>query len=977
LDSAHPGTIYAGTGEPDNSGDSYAGTGIYRSRDGGVSWAKVTTPASLDGCSVGAIAVSPDGTVIVAGVVSSGVGAPTGCGAGGLYRSVDAGKSFKLAKTTNGAALRGSAWAVVSDLANPSLWYVTGDFGAIGPGVFKSTDTGAHFSRVGAAGRGLPTKNVGRVAIAMAPSRDSTLYAAFGSASTSNLLGIFMSNDAGTSWTRLAKPAQFCNLHDEQSGATGQCNYDLALVVDPSTPTTFYAAGVKLFRYQLSGAVEVPSAIGFGPKGIHVDFHALAFDTSGGLWIGSDGGVYRTVDKGATFNDLNAGLAISEFDPGLSGSSSLLLGGLQDNGTVMSTTQPSWTQVKEGDGGYSAVDPSDPTHLVTTTQNGSLWETHDAGSTFSNITPLVGGVPWGGDPVQFFQPVVMAPADQVLMAGTDRLWANSTGTWSPTNTTPATFGSTVTAIGVAHDNDQNLYVGTASGQLWASTDGGSTWPASFLAPRGPITAITVDPSDDATAYASTGGFCGDTGGAPCTNGQGHVFMTSDAGATWTDVSGDLPNIPVGAVAVDCQGGVPQVYVGTDIGVFEAASGSPGHWLRLNNGLPTTIVMSLLVDDTNHLLVAATHGRGAYVLPITPAPPAQQAKLTASDGSPGVQFGSSVALSGLTALVGSPFSSTGSAYVFARSGLTWTQQAELTAADATPSEQFGGAVALSGSTAVVGAIGQKMNTGAAYVFVRTGTTWTQQAELNASDGAQLDSFGVSVAMSGSTVVVGAYGKNSNTGSAYVFVRTGTTWTQQAELTASDIGTGAYFGVSAAVSGSTAVIGAGERGSTSQAAYVFVRSGTTWTQQAKLIGSDTVAHDSFGSAVALSGSTAVVGAFDHAQNGAAYVFVRSGTAWTQQAELTASNGAPRDYFGLSVAVEQSTAVIGAVGKNSVAGAAYVFTRSGTSWSQQAQLAGTDTTSGDFFGGSMALCGCNAIVGANQASSSAGAAYAFSMG
>ena len=253
--------------------------------------------------------------------------------------------------------------------------------------------------------------------------------------------------------------------------------------------------------------------------------------------------------------------------------------------------------------------------------------------------------------------------------------------------------------------------------------------------------------------------------------------------------------------------------------------------------------------------------------------------------------------------------------------------KLTASDAAAGDFFGVSVAVSGDTAVVGATldddacptNRLCNSGSAYVFVRSATTWIQQAKLTASDAAAEDFFGVSVSVSGDTAVVGAFADDdagSNSGSAYVFVRSDSTWTQQAKLTASDAAASDFFGLFVSVSGDTAVVGAPEdddAGSSSGSAYVFVRSGTTWTQQAKLTAGDAAAFDDFGFSVSVSGDTAVVGApvGDGAvtNSGATYVFVRSGTTWSQQAKLTASDGALFDDFGFSVSVSGDTAVVGA--------------------------------------------------------------------
>jgi hypothetical protein len=354
----------------------------------------------------------------------------------------------------------------------------------------------------------------------------------------------------------------------------------------------------------------------------------------------------------------------------------------------------------------------------------------------------------------------------------------------------------------------------------------------------------------------------------------------------------------------------------------------------------------------------------------------QTKLTASDAAFYDSFGFSVAISGPTAVVGAAFKNAGagSVYGVVHSGTSWIQQAELTPSGGPSSEYFGVSVAISGSTALVGASNNNSGTGAAYVFKRSGTVWTQQAKLVAADGAPNDSFGWSVAVSGVTAVVGTY-KNSSTGAAYVFTRSGTSWRQRAKLTAADGTARNYFGYSVAISGPTAVVGAFGNASARGAAYVFVRSGKTWIQQAKLIASDGAAYDYAGWSVAISGSTAVVGAWSaNSRAGAAYIFVRSGRTWTQQAKLTASDGVFLDDFGGSVAISESTVVVGAQLKNEQIGAAYMFTRSETTWTQQTELLASDGTGGDEFGYAVAVSGSNAVVGAFAKNSGTGAAYVY---
>jgi hypothetical protein len=299
--------------------------------------------------------------------------------------------------------------------------------------------------------------------------------------------------------------------------------------------------------------------------------------------------------------------------------------------------------------------------------------------------------------------------------------------------------------------------------------------------------------------------------------------------------------------------------------------------------------SVALDGSAAVVGAPGNKAGAaYVFVRSRGEWSQQAKLTASDATAGDQLGFSAALDGSAAVVGAPGknSKAGAAYVFVRSRGEWSQQAKLTASDATSGDFFSNAVAVSGSTAVVGAELANSTAGAAYVFVRSGTAWSQQAEFQGRQhGEQL---GDAVAVSGSTAVVGAELRNSKTGAVYVFVRSRGKWSQQAKLTASDGTAGDQFGFSVAILGSTAVVSASTQNALTGAAYVFVRSSGEWSQQAKLTASDARSDDLFGAAVVISGSTAAMSApFKNSKTGAAYVFVRSGTAWSQQAKLTAAH------------------------------------------------------------------------------------------
>jgi hypothetical protein len=354
------------------------------------------------------------------------------------------------------------------------------------------------------------------------------------------------------------------------------------------------------------------------------------------------------------------------------------------------------------------------------------------------------------------------------------------------------------------------------------------------------------------------------------------------------------------------------------------------------------------------------------------------KLLASDGVSDDFFGYSVFVSGDTALIGAPGcdSIKGATYVFTISGSNWTQQAKLTASDGVAHDRFGWSVSVSGDTALIGASGYNSYQGAAYVFTRSGSSWTQQAKLTASDGEQGDNFGYSLFVSGDTALIGAYGSLDYKGAAYVFTRSGSSWTQQTKLNASDSVQGDYyFGWSVSVSNDTALIGAYGYKGLQGAVFVFTGSGSNWTQQTRLTASDGEQGDNFGYSVSVSGDTALIGAFGcNYDYGAAYVFTRSGSNWTQQAKLTASDGNAMDDFGFYVSVSGDTALIGAYGWNNAQGAAYVFTRSGYSWTQQAKLTASDGTTFNYFGYSVFVSGDTAFIGAWRINTWTGAVYVF---
>ncbi len=461
-------------------------------------------------------------------------------------------------------------------------------------------------------------------------------------------------------------------------------------------------------------------------------------------------------------------------------------------------------------------------------------------------------------------------------------------------------------------------------------------------------------------------------------------------------------------------------------------------------------------DALRITVQETQAR----YPITIDPIAQQAYLKASNTETNDRFGFSVAVSGSLAVVGAPAEKSnasgvngnqgnnsavnaGAAYVFVRNGNSWSQEAYLKASNSETSDVFGISVDVSetGQTIIVGASGEDSNAngvngnqndngasgaGAAYIFVRNGGTWSQQAYLKASNSDGSDQFGESVAVNGDTCVVGARAEDSasasnqsdnaagNSGAAYVYTRNGSTWIQRSYLKASNVGAGDLFGDSVAVGDDTIVIGAPQESSAatgvngngsdntapqSGAAYIFTRSGNTFVEEAYVKASNTGANDGFGNSVAVSGASVLVGApfedssatsvngdenNDGSPNaGAAYVFTKTNGDWLQEAYLKASNAEAEDFFGSSVALSGNIAVAGAVGEDSVAtgvngneednsatssGAAYVFQRKDAIWNKINYLKASNTGASDNFGFSVSVSRGTILIGADLEDSGA---------
>jgi len=392
--------------------------------------------------------------------------------------------------------------------------------------------------------------------------------------------------------------------------------------------------------------------------------------------------------------------------------------------------------------------------------------------------------------------------------------------------------------------------------------------------------------------------------------------------------------------------------------------------------------------------------------------ASDAKIMASDAEADDNFStiSEISGDGNTIVIGATSEDTGgvdagAAYVFVRSGNTWTQQQKLQASDKQAGDNFGNmgsnCISYDGNTIVVGAYREDtggVDAGAAYVFTRSGSTWTQQQKLQASDKQAGDLFGISPGISGdgNTILVGAYHEDTggvDAGAAYVFTRSGNTWTQQQKLQASDKQASDLFGALTSLSynGNIIAVTAQAAGSYLGAVYVYIKNGLVWSNEQKIQPNDIAAGDYFGSIVDLNsdGDTLIISSrFEDTGGvdaGAVYIFVRIGTTWSQQTKFISSDIQASDYFGIwacSISSDGNTCVVGAYGEDtggSNAGAAYIFTRSGSTWTQQQKLMASDKQAGDWFGLACSISddGNTCIIsasGEDTGGSNAGAAYIF---
>ena len=597
IDPINPQIIYVGTGEQHNSADSYYGCGILRSTNGGNTWTQFGRDlfvTATGGARIGHIVIdrtTAGSTTSTTLLASSSFG---------LFRSTNSGVDWT--RVPVGTSQAANVSGLAAHPSNPQIYYAAiGNYGATATanGVYKSIDGGLTWTV-------LPLSfgtTVGRIEVAVAPSNPSYLYASVedrtpNASTSSQLLGIWRSNDDGATWNKVPATNATC---------ASQCWYDMHITVDPTTPARVYFGGLSIYRSEDSA--QTFTNIG---GSIHVDHHVLAFDPfdPNVIYAGSDGGVYRSANRGGLWLPINTNLAVTQFYHGVSThptDTNTVIGGTQDNGTLQYAGQPSWTRIIGADGGFTAINPQNPSIMFGTIQwsnsvgAGPRRRGQSGGFQIKNSGIAT------TDRAQFIPPLVMDLANPTtLYFGTQRIYrtTDDAETWVPISTDLSKTGAgTVTAIGVAPNDQKTLYVGLSDGNVKVTRDSGLTWNTIIGGlPNRVVTEIIVDHEDPQAAYLTMSGF-----------GTPHVWRTIDAGATWTNISGDLPNIPVNALAL-----IPRsrdLYVGTDLGMFRSTNGGQS-WVPFQEGFPNVAVFSLVFNDRTRQLIAATHGRGmfSYALP---------------------------------------------------------------------------------------------------------------------------------------------------------------------------------------------------------------------------------------------------------------------------------------------------------------------------------------------------------------------------
>jgi photosystem II stability/assembly factor-like uncharacterized protein len=605
IDPSNPNIIYVGTGEPNGTAFNFPGAGIFKTTDGGSTWQLMGLEKTV---SIGRVLVDPSNTqrVFVAAVGSYFAPNPER----GIYRSEDGGTSWSqvlfvtdstgaidlIMHPTNPSFMMAAMWERVR---RPQASHLFGETS----GIYRSFDGGDSWAVIDPDSSGLPnpmTTNVGRIGLAISQSDPNIIYALYNDGQI--VTGLFKTTDQGNNWTD-ADP-------NNQIWGGGFSWYFGQVRVHPQNPDIVYVLDIinsKTTDGGFSWSYEDPT---------HVDYHDLKYNPQNAnhILMGNDGGIDFSTDGGLTWVE-TTDLPVTQFyEIGLDANNpERLYGGTQDNGTLRTLTGgvDDWAFILGGDGFYVIVDPTNPNIIYGESQYGFLQKSTTGGASFQ---PVLSGINQS-EPTNWSTPVVMDLNNHlVLYYGTNRVYRteNGAGSWtaiSPDLTDGGPRLGTVTTIAVAPTNSNIIYAGTDDSHIWLSSDYGATWNE-VTGPNMPyrwVTRVAVDPTDEQIAYVTFSGL-------KWRDPEPHIFRTADMGVTWTDISSNLPDAPINAIAIDPI--VPEViYIGTDVGAYISFD-SGQIWEVLGNGMPLVTVMDLKIHPTEHFLVSGTHGRSMYKMDLS-------------------------------------------------------------------------------------------------------------------------------------------------------------------------------------------------------------------------------------------------------------------------------------------------------------------------------------------------------------------------
>jgi photosystem II stability/assembly factor-like uncharacterized protein len=572
IDPVNPNTIWYGTGEQNYSGDSFYGDGLFRSTDAGTSWTKVATVSQV-GSYIARVVVKPgDSNTIFVGSSS------------GFVRSTDGGATWASTLSVN--------WCddiAVDPVTPTNVW---ASFNT--KGVYKSTDGGANWTQT--------LSGPGRTNLAVSKTNPLDLFASLATGPGA-LYGAYKSSDGGATWSLLSGTPDYLN---------GQGWYDNTIVVSPTDTNTVLAGGTYPYSASAHGIVKTTNGgvswtdvtKGVDNSLVHPDQHALAFGPTGVLWLGNDGGVWKTTDLGGHWVNCNNGLGIAQFYTVAAHPTNPndIIGGTQDNGSVRFGGATSWPELISGDGGPVLYQRESPNFFYSSYVRMNPLYKWNSGSYVGTVT---GGWPGAGDRVDWANgPLVEDPVrNGMLYVGSQRLWrsTDSGTTWSIFSSDLTGGSGVLRSFAVSPQDTNQMWAGSSDGLLHRSHDNGGSWVilTTGLAPV-PIPDIAVSPADTGSAYVVSS-----------TSSGPRVLHTSDGGATFVSVTGDLPvGLRTMSLAVDWRVTPERLYLGTDYGVYVSLNGG-AHWIKANNGMPSLAVYDLAVDGFNSKLVAATHGRGMW------------------------------------------------------------------------------------------------------------------------------------------------------------------------------------------------------------------------------------------------------------------------------------------------------------------------------------------------------------------------------